>query len=285
MDAERQVTPEEQIRRESELAKQLLDANDHDRRRLYGAVYDEIVSMHLSRKGRTAREQTRGARPGMLGRLVRLSSPGADVIEIGCGTGFLSLELAAAGRRVVGVDVSAVGIDVARAHGEALGTATPNLRFETIEGLGLPFPDESFDLAFSVEVLEHLHERDVPGHLAEVLRVLRPGGTYCLWTPNRLDSISVHDRFAVEAGGEGTVDVHLKEWTFSELRVALLEAGFERVRTPWRDVRLHWVPPLPVSSKIAAQRLASRSPRSFRRLLVVGAGLAGCTVIGARPQT
>jgi SAM-dependent methyltransferase len=54
---------------------------------------------------------------------------------------------------------------------------------EKVDGVRLPFPDGSFDLAISFDVFEHI--RDTDGHLREVRRVLVPGGRYLLQTPNK----------------------------------------------------------------------------------------------------
>jgi SAM-dependent methyltransferase len=52
-----------------------------------------------------------------------------------------------------------------------------------VEGAALPFPDRSFSTVVSFDVFEHIPDSDA--HLAEVRRVLQPGGTYLLQTPNK----------------------------------------------------------------------------------------------------
>ncbi|HZU75625.1 MAG TPA: class I SAM-dependent methyltransferase [Dehalococcoidia bacterium] len=277
------VAPEEQLRVESELARRLLDAGDAERQQLYGEVYDRIMAMHLTRLGPTAVEQTCGASPGLLGLLTRLTRPGEAVLEIGCGTGYLAIECARRGRRVTAVDVSGVNIETARRHAAALGARAP--RFERVSGVQLPFADASFNFAYSVEVLEHLHARDVPLHLREVFRVLRPGGRYWILTPNGLDDCSAADRFGVHLhAGESVADVHLKEWTYGELAIALRRAGFRALRTPWRQQRGHVLPFLPVGAKVAAERLAAwfRNPR-LRRLVSVASGTVACSIVAQKP--
>lgn len=277
------VSHREQVERESHLAKQLLEASDGERQLLYGPAYDEIAKMHLPRRGPHPEDQLRGARPGMIGRLVSLAPPGSRVLEVGCGTGYIALELAKRGCDVTAIDVSAVGIEEARSHFEALNDA-PSVTFEVTVGTKLAYPSESFDVVLAIEVFEHLHERDVPAHLAEVLRVLRPGGRYFFWTPNRLEGTSVLDRFGLAGDAAGLADVHLREWTYGELAVVMGRAGFERLRSPWRNVRMHWIPPLPLSWKLMAERLAERGGRRRRRLVMVGAGLSTCAVLGSRPE-
>jgi SAM-dependent methyltransferase len=96
--------------------------------------------------------------------------PGADVVEIGCGTGAIARMLAATAGTVAGTDPSPALVDRAR----QLGAGHDNLTFEVADGRSLPGPDASFDAAVVHRVLSH-----VPGPeavLAEAFRVVRPGG-------------------------------------------------------------------------------------------------------------
>ena len=276
----------DQVARESELAQQLLNATDEERPRLYGPAYDQIYGMSLPSREDTALSQTFGAEPYMLPHLLRLSRPGDAVLEVGCGCGFLSLELARRGRDVTGVDVSRVAIETARRHAEKLAVRRPTFQ---VENAGhLPFPDNHFSLVFSVEVVEHLHERDVPAHLAEVFRVLRPGGAYWLLTPNRLQGLTVQDRFGVDhdhGEGDETYDVHLKEWTYGELTPLMRSAGFERLRSPWRVRSAGWAPPLPAVLKVTTEHLARAAPgRRLRMLTLQAGGSVHLTLLGYKPD-
>ena len=96
--------------------------------------------------------------------------PGERVLDIGSGPGFLAAEMAAEvgpEGAVHGVDPSEAMLAVARRRG---GGA----EFATADALALPFGDEPFDAAVATQVYEYVE--DMPGALAEVRRVLRPGG-------------------------------------------------------------------------------------------------------------
>lgn len=213
------TAPDEQVRREAELARQLLAAADVERAQLYGTVYDEIYEMHLSRAGPSIEDQTYGASRAQLPMLERLTSNGDAVLEVGCGSGLLAIALGRAGRRVTGVEVSQVILDRAEHYGR--GAA----EFVRVSGTTLPFEDNQFDFAYSIQVLEHLHIRDALAHLKEVRRVTR--GAYLVVTPNsRYEGSDAGSRWGVEADD----DVHLHEWTYAELADAAREAGFARLR-------------------------------------------------------
>ena len=106
--------------------------------------------------------------------------PQRDILEIGSGTGALLHELRTRGLRAQGIELRQAFIEQARAwYGDI--PITP------VTGLALPFPDASFDVVMSFDVLEHIPDTD--GHLQEVARVLRPGGSYVLQTPNKWTNV------------------------------------------------------------------------------------------------
>jgi len=94
-----------------------------------------------------------------------------DALDAGCGTGFLSLELARRGHRVTGVDFAPAMIAAARRKADAEGLA---VRFEEGDAENLPHPAASFDLAISRHVLWTLPHPEAA--IDEWLRLLRPGG-------------------------------------------------------------------------------------------------------------
>jgi ubiquinone/menaquinone biosynthesis C-methylase UbiE len=84
---------------------------------------------------------------------------------VGCGTGLVLQRVATFAKRAVGVDLSPGMLARAKARG-----------LDVVEGsaTALPFADASFDVAYSFKVLSHVPE--LPTALAEMLRVVRPGG-------------------------------------------------------------------------------------------------------------
>ncbi len=102
------------------------------------------------------------------------------VLEVGCGGGILCEEIARLGFAVTGIDPSAPSLRVAADHARAVGL---RITYEQGSGEAIPYRDRSFDIVFCCDVLEHV--RDVAQVIAEISRVLRPGGVFCYDTLNR----------------------------------------------------------------------------------------------------
>ena len=99
---------------------------------------------------------------------------GMRLLDAGCGPGSITLDLArvVAPGEAVGIDIQPSQVERARAFAAQRGAT--NLRFEVADIYQLPFPDRSFDAVFAHGVLMHL--RQPVRALAELRRVLRPGG-------------------------------------------------------------------------------------------------------------
>jgi ubiquinone/menaquinone biosynthesis C-methylase UbiE len=98
--------------------------------------------------------------------------PDMIVADIGTGTGFMALGLAPLVRKVVAVDASEAMLRQAQANLTAAGLTNVELR--QADGLNLPMEDGSLDAVFANMYLHHIEEP--PLALAEMVRVLRPGG-------------------------------------------------------------------------------------------------------------
>ncbi|HXW58102.1 MAG TPA: methyltransferase domain-containing protein [Solirubrobacteraceae bacterium] len=137
---------------------------------------------------------------------------GARILDAGCGSGRNMVELARHGT-VTGVELSETSVCLAR--GREAG--------EVIEGsvLAMPFEQDSFDLAVSLDVIEHL-EDDV-GALRELRRVVTPGGPLLVTVPAYRWLWSGHDE----------VNHHHRRYTRDSLLTVAQDAGWRCVRTTY----------------------------------------------------
>lgn len=109
-------------------------------------------------------------------REVGLINADSRVLEVGCGVGAIVYELSGIGCDITGTDISSCAIEYGQKK-------YPGIKLEVQAAEVLNYPDESFDIVLSFDLLEHLHVVD--RHLSQVHRLLRPGGYYLLQTPNK----------------------------------------------------------------------------------------------------
>lgn len=137
---------------------------------------------------------TDGADPEYVEQIIPLAleelSGWGRVLDVGCGDGQLSRALAATGCMVTGVDPTARNLEVARERGG--GPVYTKGRADD-----LPFPDSSFDAVLACLVFEHIDELDTA--IAEVSRVLRPGGRFAFFLNHPL----------LQTPGSGWIDDHM----------------------------------------------------------------------------
>jgi SAM-dependent methyltransferase len=165
---------------ERRLAARLRDAGREDRRHLYADVYNEFfraVPDHpqlvcIADPVTQARDAARRAQC-----LSRFLTPQSVFLEMGPGDCALAIKVAQSVRKVYAVDVSA----------EITKSATLPDNFELIlsDGSSVPVAPNSVDVAFSDQLMEHLHPDDAMEQLRNLYRALKPGGVYVCVTPNR----------------------------------------------------------------------------------------------------
>ena len=104
---------------------------------------------------------------------------GSDVLDLGCGSGYGSMLLAAAGANVQAIDIDPVSVEAAQT---AYGSAA---RFTSASAYDVPFDDANFDVVTCFEVIEHVDEPQRV--IDEAARVLRPSGVLIISTPMKAE--------------------------------------------------------------------------------------------------
>lgn len=173
--------------------------------------HDTVVGMHARR---TATDSA--------GFLVPRLRRGMAVLDVGCGPGTVTLDLAGlvAPGNVVGVDAAPSALAAALA--EATRRRDGRTAFAQADATRLPFPDDAFDVVFAHQVLQHL--TDPVAALREMARVCRPGGTLAVrdvdyetmtWFPESsgLDAwLSVYRQVARDLGAQPDAGRRLRSW-------------------------------------------------------------------------
>lgn len=206
---------------EKSLASRLRHSTRQERlsQKLYTKLYDELFQKipHHTQLSRPSSEQTDYLIEQRVKTLEKFFQPKTTFLEIGCGTGHLTSTVADHVEKVYAIDVSEELTQVL--------VLPDNVDLVISDGISIPVPESSIDVAYSHQLMEHLHPDDAIEQLQAIYRALKPGGVYVCVTPNRLcgpHDISKH--FDEVATG-----FHLKEYSVSELYALFRRSGFTQI--------------------------------------------------------
>lgn len=194
----------------------------------------------------------------------------ARVLDMGCGAGHASFAVAPHVREVVAYDLAAPMLETVAKAATERGLASVRTQQGAAEAL--PFDDASFDWAIS-RMSAH-HWRDVPRALAEVRRVLKPGGRLMFIDIAGIDDplFDTHIQ-AIEVLRDGS---HVRDYRADEWLAMLADAGFDaRIDERWRiDIEFDsWVARMrtPDERVVAIRSLWANAPDEVRRYFDVQA--------------
>ncbi len=259
---------------ERALAQKLRLANREERLRLYPEVYDELYREVPFLK--TNPETVDQAHLRSTFRLLK-SFLGQDktFLEIGAGNLAVSREIARHVNQVYALDVS-------NEFTTALGPIPDNVTLIISDGISVPVPPASIDIAYSSQLMEHLHPDDAMEQLKQIYTALKPGGSYICNTPHTFNGphdISMY--FEDEATG-----FHLKEYTNAELANVFKNAGFKTVYslTGAKGYVLRCPVLLLITIEKSLNRLSKKTRKSLSRWLPVKI-LLGIRLVGKKPKS
>jgi len=167
--------------------------------------------------------------------------PGMSVLELGCGTGYFTRELARSRADIVAIDVSPELLEIAK-----INTSAPNVRYEIQNAYELNYADVVFDSVVGSSVLHHL---EIERALREIYRVLKPGGTISFTEPNMLNpqiAIQKNVPWVKRKLGDSPDETAFFRWP---LRRLLEQVGYREVRIDPFDF-LHPKTPVPLIDRL-----------------------------------
>lgn len=167
------------------------------------------------------------------------------ILEIGSGTGGLSVALALLGAEVIGIEPDSNGVMASKERAKRYKDI--DVKFQGGVAEDLQFEDNSFDMVVSCTVLEHVN--DVNKSIQEIFRVLKKGGLVYCELPNNLFPREEHYRifwppllpkgpgkiYAKMRGKNPAFLDHLNYFTPRKAFKSFLDAGFVEVRDLWQD--------------------------------------------------
>lgn len=191
---------------------------------------------------------------------------GEKILDVGCGSGVFSDAMASRGARVLSVDANADAIAYAT---KTFARDGMEVRRGYLDELSLP--DASFDAATVLEIIEHVYIDQVRKLLADLRRVIKPGGRLLITTPNyrglwpMIEWLT--DRFSKAAHMHE--DQHVLHFRRKMLRDVLLEAGFEIVSLRTYCTFAPFLAAVSTGLANATERLERKIDLPFGNLLAV----------------
>jgi SAM-dependent methyltransferase len=244
----------EQYEIEKELADRLRSGSRQERRHLYSLLYDELyrrVPHHPQLTHKASPQEAELVVRAQMGFLKPFLDKSSNFLEVGPGDCALSFEVAKFVGQVYAVDVSE---EITRS------LARPaNFHLILSDGCSIPLPANSVHLAYSNQLMEHLHPDDAFEQLENIYRALTPGGVYICVTPNRLSG--PHDISGLY--DEVATGFHLKEYSISELNSLFRKVGFSRIRVHI-GIKGKYVS-LSAFPIVLLETILDRSPRAIER--------------------
>jgi SAM-dependent methyltransferase len=201
--------------------------------------YDDAIPSHVA-------EHYLQRRLGLIGQR---ALAGSAVLDVCCGTGRLASALMERGYRVAGLDASVGMLGVFRER-QSVGLAVAG------QAQHLPFRSESFEMVLSVAALHHIATPQiVAAALAEMWRVVRPGGTVLVWDHNPLNPYwpIIMSRVPQDSGEERLIPL-------DEVRRGLLAAGASHIEHRRWGFTPDFLPPTALGAWRLLERLAEATP-------------------------
>jgi SAM-dependent methyltransferase len=154
----------------------------------------------------------------------------------------------------------AYGVDIGDQRG-AVDCTPNNFKLIVYNGYDLDLRENSVDVVFSDQLIEHFHPEDTIHHFQTVKNILKPGGRYIFCTPHRLTGPHDISRYFSETP-EG---FHLKEWTFKEIGELLNSLGYASWQSylKVRTFNCRW----PLGYFTTVEGLLLTFPRRARKIL------------------
>ena len=215
-------------------------------------LYDE---KYFNESGGSA-EFSKGKYSSWMMKALSLVEVKADlsILDIGCGRGEIISYCASLGARTVGLDYSTAAIKISASHIKDTNSKGSNYLLVNSNAVKLPFIEESFDIVFMMDIVEHLYPDELLKVFFEVKRILKPCGTLLIHTMPNANYIKFGYpvyRFLLRMIGKKLPkdsrkrvyhgEVHVNEQTPKSLKNALFDCGFKSVKVWLTQANGNWL--------------------------------------------
>jgi SAM-dependent methyltransferase len=206
--------------------------------------YRELIDESISFIGKDVEFFTK-LKANFLKHTIRKFSPNLpkpQLLDIGCGHGFIHSHLSSDSFDIVGVETASEVLELAR-------SANPKASYLSYDGKTLPFDNGTFDVAITICVMHHVPPEQWTSFLFEMRRVLKPDGIAIVFEHNPYNPVTLH------VVSRNILDADAVLLSSPKLKKLMLQAGFNKVGsrfiffTPfsprifrWIDKMLWWCP-------------------------------------------
>jgi SAM-dependent methyltransferase len=240
---------------EKAIADRLKKANCEERKQIYATMYDELFARVPDHPRLTIREDKQLTRAGIKSKQVlvrKFLTPSMIFLEIAPGDCIFAEEIAQYCRQVYAIDISD--------QRSKQDKCPDNFRLIVYDGYDqTDIAEGSIDLAFSDQLIEHIHPEDTKLHFQLVNRLLKKGGKYLFRTPHWLNGpCDVSRYFSDEPEG-----FHLKEWKYHEIIRLVKETGYSKLRTYWNAKQL--IVRMPYLYFAIAEKVLGSFPKKYTK--------------------
>lgn len=247
---------------EKELANRLKYAPKDERKHLYTTLYNELLERVPHHPALTRKKNKALQHKHILNQIWILKeyfSPEYIFTELGPGDCALSIELCKYFKKVYAIDVSKERI--------TNNKLPVNFEFILSNGTSVEVASETVNIAYSNQLMEHVHPDDAYEQLLEIYNSLVPSGIYICITPHRFMGPSdISKYFDNVATG-----FHLKEYTYKELNSLFKSVGFRIIKSVIRVKGIKMK--IPITYAIAIEFIVNPLPHALRRKISRSIGI------------
>ncbi len=209
---------------EKTIAKRLKKSTKEERKIIYKTMYDELfecVPDHPRLKIRDSKDIGTLKNQNKLKLVENFIDKHSVFVEFGAGDCRFAMDICKRVRSVYGIDISD--------QREQLNVAPNNFELIIYDGYNLEMQENSVDVIFSDQLIEHLHPEDTEFHFQLVENILKSGGVYVFRTPHSYSGPHDISRYFSNVA-EG---FHIKEWTYSEIAGILSKCRYSSWEGYW----------------------------------------------------
>lgn len=243
---------------EKAIATKLKQATREERKLIYQTMYDELfrkVPDHPRLQRRSNQQVTKLANQGKLKLLEKFVDRTTTLLEFAPGDCQFATLMCDHVKSVYGIDISD--------QRESTQASPTNFHLIVYDGYNLQLPENSIDVVFSDQLIEHFHPEDTELHFQLVQKILKPQGLYVFRTPHKFTGPhDISGYFVDEAEG-----FHLKEWTYSELRQLLKKLNYSQWHGYWYAESKGLLVRLPFLYFVMVENLLRFFPKKIRKKL------------------